>query len=90
MHNFLLSREFLLFFLYNSQKGVFLLFKIMKISEYYIDKAKYKAIDEDGNLIWLEVDYWNNKFKLSKKNKELENFATNLLSKKHQVNLWIK
>lgn len=62
----------------------------MKISEYYIDKAKYKAIDECGNLIWLEVDYWNNKFKLSKKNKELEDFATSLLSKKHQVNLWPK
>lgn len=61
----------------------------MKISEYYIDKAKYKAIDEGGNLIWLEVDYWNNKFKLSKANSELENFAKRLLLKKHKVNLWI-
>ena len=59
----------------------------MKISKYYIDNAKYKAIDEKGNVIWLEVDYWNNKYKLSGKNKILNNFAKTLLNKKHRVNL---
>lgn len=59
----------------------------MKISKYYIDNAKYKAIDEKGNVIWLEVDYWNNKYKLSSQNKILNNFAKTLLNKKHRVNL---
>lgn len=62
----------------------------MKISKYYIDKAKYKAVDEDGNLIWLEIDYWNNKFSLSNDNRELSIFAKKLLNKKHRVNLWPK
>lgn len=57
------------------------------ITKYYIDNAKYKAIDEKGNVIWLEVDYWNNKYKLSSKNKILDNFAKTLLNKKHRVNL---
>lgn len=59
----------------------------MKISKYYIDHAKYRAEDENGNVIWLEVDYWNNNFKLSKENKILNNFAKTLLNKKHRVNL---
>ncbi len=62
----------------------------MKISKYYIDKAKYRAEDENGNIIWLEVDYWNNKFDLSSDNLELFKFAQNLLNKKHRVNLWPK
>lgn len=62
----------------------------MKISKYYIDKAKYRAEDDRGNVIWLEVDYWNNKYNLSKDNLELSSFAQNLLSKKHRVNLWPK
>ena len=62
----------------------------MKISKYYIDKAKYRAEDENGNVIWLEVDYWNNKFKLSKDSIELSDFAESLLNKKHRVNLWPK
>lgn len=60
----------------------------MAITKYYIDKAKYRAEDDNGNVIWLEVDYWNNKFKLSGQNQELSNFAKNLLTKKHKVNLW--
>ncbi|MEK7168829.1 MAG: hypothetical protein AAB778_02350 [Patescibacteria group bacterium] len=57
------------------------------ITKYYIDRAKYKAVDENGNVIWLEVDYWNNKFNLSSDNKILNNFAKTLLNKKHRVNL---
>ena len=62
----------------------------MKISEYYIDKAKYRAEDESGKIIWLEIDYWNNKFKLSDDSVELSQFAQKLLNKKHRVNLWPK
>ena len=59
----------------------------MKISKYYIDKAKYRAEDENGKIIWLEVDYWNNKYKVSSDNKVLNNFAKTLLNRKHRVNL---
>jgi hypothetical protein len=62
----------------------------MKVSKYYIDNAKYRAEDENGNIIWLEVDYWNNKFSLSVENSELSEFAKGLLDKKHRVNLWPK
>lgn len=57
------------------------------ITKYYIDKAKYRAEDENGNIIWLEVDYWNNKYKLSQDNFDLSNFASKLLNKKHRKNL---
>ena len=43
-----------------------------------------------GNVIWLEVDYWNNNFSLSRNNTELSVFAKGLLNKKHRVNLWPK
>lgn len=59
----------------------------MKISKYYIDHAQYRAEDENGNVIWLEVDYWNNRYKLNIKNKILESFAKTLLNRKHRVNL---
>lgn len=62
----------------------------MKISKYYIDHAKYRAEDENGDIVWLEVDYWNNKFNLSHPNDELTLFAKGLLNKKHRVNLWPK
>lgn len=59
----------------------------MKITKYFIDRAKYRAEDEKGNIIWLEVNYWQNSFKLSQKNKQLSDFAEKLLNKKHKVNL---
>ncbi|KKQ76748.1 MAG: hypothetical protein UT00_C0034G0003 [Parcubacteria group bacterium GW2011_GWA1_38_7] len=59
----------------------------MKITKYYIDNAKYRAEDEKGNIIWLEINYWDNEFRLSKQNISLENFAKKLLSKKHRINL---
>lgn len=59
----------------------------MKITKYYIDRAYYKAVDENGVSYLLSVDYWNNSFKLSRKNKILSNFAKKLLIKKHKVNL---
>lgn len=62
----------------------------MKITKYYIDHAVYRAEDESGNFYELEVDYWNNKFKISKENEELSQFAKSLLNKKHRVNLWPK
>ncbi|KKP47986.1 MAG: hypothetical protein UR39_C0002G0089 [Candidatus Woesebacteria bacterium GW2011_GWA1_33_30] len=57
------------------------------IKKYFIYKARYKAVDETGMIIWLNIDYWNNKFGLSVSNIDLENFARKLLKKKHKVNL---
>lgn len=57
-----------------------------KITEFYLDKAKYKAVDENGNQISVEINYWDNKFALSCKNESLEKFARKLLNKKHKVN----
>ena len=62
------------------------LFFAMKIKEYYLNKASYIAIDENGNRIDLNIDYWNNEFKIGRKNDSLENFAKKLLKKKHRVN----
>lgn len=59
----------------------------MKITKYYIDNARYRAEDDSGKIIWLDVDYWNNKFKLSSENADLSIFAKKLLKKKHRVNL---
>ena len=59
----------------------------MTITKYYIDRAKYRAEDENGNVIWLEVDYWNNKYKVSSDNKIINDFAKTLLNRKHRVNL---
>lgn len=59
----------------------------MKITKYFIDNAKYRAEDEHGNVIWLTVDYWNNKFTLSQDNSALSSFAKKLLNKKHRINL---
>jgi len=59
----------------------------MKIKKYFIDNAKYRAEDDMGNTIWLNIDYWNNRFKLSSQNEELSLFAKKLLKEKHRVNL---
>lgn len=56
------------------------------IKEYYLDVARYKAVNYSGETIWLEIDYWNNNFKISSKNKILENLAKRLLKDKHKVN----
>ena len=58
-----------------------------KIKFFYIDKARYIAIEEQGKKIVLEVDYWNNKFKLTGESKIIEIFAKDLLLRKHRVNL---
>lgn len=58
----------------------------MKITKYYIQKAKYRAEDDMGNIIWIDIDYWNNTYKLSRVNKKLDKIATKMLNKKHQVN----
>lgn len=58
----------------------------MKITKYFIDKARYRAEDEAGNIIWLDVNYWENNFRISERNLELESFAKKLLIKKHKVN----
>lgn len=58
----------------------------MRITKFYIDNAKYKAIDEFGDIIWVDINYWGNNFSLSEPNKRLENLAKDLLERKHKVN----
>lgn len=58
----------------------------MKITKFYIDKAKYRAKDNLGKIISVEINYWKNTFKISKENGKLERVAKNLLKQKHKVN----
>lgn len=71
-----------------SRKGAFLLEKRMSnISEFYLNTARYTAVDEQGRRIDVEVDYWNSTFQLSQKNDQLETYVREqLLAKKHRVN----
>jgi len=61
-----------------------------KIKEYYLNKASYIAIDENGKKIDLDIDYWQGKFKVSRKNQELMDYAAKLVQKKHRVNFVYK
>ncbi len=58
----------------------------MRITKFYINNAKYRAINEFGGIIWINIDYWGNNFSLSEPNKRLENLAKDLLERKHRVN----
>ncbi len=58
----------------------------MKIKEYYLNKAKYIAIDESGKKFAVKIDYWNNTFNLSDPNETLEKAARDMLKRKHKVN----
>ena len=57
-----------------------------KITQYYLNKASYIAIDENGQQIDIDIDYWEGKFNVSKNNKVLRDYAAKLLKKKHRVN----
>lgn len=57
------------------------------ITKYFIDNAKYRAEDENGNIIWLKINYWDGNYEICQKNEDLEEFAKKLLNKKHKVNL---
>lgn len=61
-----------------------------KISEFYLNKASYIALDSSGNKIMIEIDYWNGTFKVNKRNQELEKYGASLLKKKHKVNFVYK
>lgn len=61
-----------------------------KIIKYYLNKASYIAVDKNGNKIAVDIDYWENKFGISRKNKKLENFAKKLLKEKSRVNFAYK
>ncbi len=62
----------------------------MRITKLYIDKAKYKAVNESGCIVWIDVDYWNNKYSLSESDSRLEHLAKDLLKRKHKVNFAYK
>lgn len=57
-----------------------------KIKSFYVLKGSYVATDEDGKEYLVEIDYWNNKFKIDSKNKVLEDSAKVFLKRKHKVN----
>lgn len=57
-----------------------------KITQYYLNKASYIAIDENGKRIDVEIDYWEGKAKVSRKHADLEEYAKKLVKKKHRVN----
>ena len=57
-----------------------------KIAKFYLNKASYIAVDEQGMEIELEVDYWNSSFTISTENQDLQIYATKLLRNKHRVN----
>lgn len=57
-----------------------------KITQFYLNKASYIAVDEEGKEHHLELNYWGNSSKVMPKHKELENYANALLKKKHRVN----
>ncbi len=60
------------------------------ISEFYLNKASYIAVDSSGTKILLKVDYWNGTFKTNKNNQELEIYGASLLENKHKVNFVYK
>lgn len=81
------SRGVIFVFKASSPRGAFLMEKNMtKITEYYLNKASYIAVDEHGEKININIDYWNGTFKVSRKNRRLEKYAAKLLKKKHKVN----
>lgn len=61
-----------------------------KITEYYLNKASYIAIDEHGKRIDVAIDYWSGTFTVSQQNQELERYAAKLVKKKHKVNFIYK
>lgn len=61
-----------------------------KITKYYLNKASYIAIDNNGKRFYVVVDYWNGKFNVNQRNQELENYVESLLKKKHRVNFAYK
>lgn len=80
-----LSRE-LSFWFFKAPEKEFFIVQMSKIKEYYLNKASYIAIDENGKRIDIEIDYWGNKYGISENNKDLLRFAGKLLKKKHRVN----
>lgn len=58
----------------------------MRTTKFYLNKASYIAEDNFGNKIDIDIDYWENSFKISRSDRDLENFARKLLKKKHRVN----
>lgn len=58
----------------------------MKITKFYIDKATYKAMNDLGQEVRVEIDYWGGSFRVSERIKILEDTAKDMLKRKHKVN----
>lgn len=74
-----------------SPKGAFFNPRLMsKITGYYLNKASYFAVDDQGQRVEVEIDYWQGKYKVSRKHRGLEKYAQKLVEKKHRVNFLYK
>ncbi len=71
------------------------------ITKFYLDKAKYYLADVDGNQVFMIIDYKDGKFKVvdvrlvNKANMKLlknqvQEIASDLIQKKHDVNFSVK
>lgn len=63
---------------------------MQKITEFYLNKASYLAVDEQGKEFNLDVNYWEKSFSLHPDNQELQEYAAKLLNKKHRINFVYK
>lgn len=63
---------------------------MQKITEFYLNKASYLAVDEQGKEFNLDVNYWEKSFSLQPDNQELQEYAAKLLNKKHRINFVYK
>lgn len=69
----------------------------MIITKFFIDKARYKAGDEEGNRVVLEVDYDGGEYEMVEEERVGEGIeslktaagaaAKDMLARKHKVNL---
>lgn len=57
-----------------------------KITKFYVKKATYFGIDESGKKITLDINYWENSFKLDKPSLVMSKSAKKFLKNKHRVN----
>jgi hypothetical protein len=58
----------------------------MTITKFYLDRARYKAVDHLGRVIEVDIDYWKGSYRVSKKDCILERTARDMLGRKHKVN----
>jgi len=73
------------------------IFSWMVITKFFIDKARYRAGDDEGNRIVVEVDYDGGSYEIMEEErvgarmedlkKKMGEAAADMLARKHRVNL---